>query len=401
MTIRQAQRPVLRVAMIGHGFMGATHSQGWRTAPHVFDLPADIEMTVVVGRNATATADAAAKWGWAESATDWREVIARDDIDLVDIVTPGDSHAEIAIAALEAGKHVLCEKPLANTVDEAEAMADAAARAAARGIRAMVGFTYRRVPAVTFLRDLIAEGVVGTVQQVRAAYRQDWLVDPQMPLAWRLQKEHAGSGALGDIGAHIIDMTQFVTGQTVDAVSGTIDTIVKERPLLGSGSGLSGVAAEGYGEVTVDDVAIFTGRLSSGALVSFEATRFATGRKNALTLEVSGDKGALAFDLEDLNSLRFYDRTTPDDRQGFTQILVTEARHPYVAAWWPPGHMLGYEHGFSHQVVDFVTAVVEGSEPHPSFAEGLSVQRVLDAVERSAENESSWVRVAANVPAST
>ena len=226
-------------------------------------------------------------------------------------------------------------------------MADAAARAAERGIRSMVGFTYRRVPAVTFLRDLIAEGVVGTVQQVRAAYRQDWLVDPEMPLAWRLQKEHAGSGALGDIGAHIIDMTQFVTGQTVDAVSGTIDTIVKERPLLGSGSGLSGTAGEGFGEVTVDDVALFTGRLSNGALVSFEATRFATGRKNALTIEVSGDKGALAFDLEDLNSLQFYDRTAPGDRQGFTKILVTEAQHPYVAAWWPAGHMLGYEHGFS------------------------------------------------------
>jgi predicted dehydrogenase len=253
---------------------------------------------------------------------------------------------------------------------------------------------------VTFLRDLIAEGVVGTVQQVRAAYRQDWLVDPSMPLAWRLQKEHAGSGALGDIGAHIIDMTQFVTGQTVDSVSGTIDTIVTERPLLGSGSGLSGTAAEGYGMVTVDDVAIFTGRLANGALVSFEATRFATGRKNALTIEVSGDKGALAFDLEDLNSLQFYDRTAADDRQGFTKILVTEAQHPYVAAWWPAGHMLGYEHGFSHQVVDLVTAIAEGTNPHPSFAEGLSVQRVLDAVERSSENESAWVRIAAGVPAS-
>ena len=251
-------------------------------------------------------------------------------------------------------------------------MADAAARAAERGIRSMVGFTYRRVPAVTFLRDLIAQGVVGTVQQVRAAYRQDWLVDPQMPLAWRLQKEHAGSGALGDIGAHIIDMTQFVTGQNVEAISGTIDTIVKQRPLLGAGSGLSGTAAEGFGEVTVDDLALFTGRLSGGALVSFEATRFATGRKNALTIEVSGDKGALAFDLEDLNSLQFYDRTAPDDRQGFTKILVTEAQHPYVAAWWPAGHMLGYEHGFSHQVVDLVTAIAEGDDPHPSFEEGLS-----------------------------
>jgi predicted dehydrogenase len=389
----------LRVAMIGYGFMGAAHSVGWRQAPHVFDLPDDVEMAVLVGRNADAVAQAAAHWGWAESATDWREVIARDDIDIVDIVTPGDSHAEIAIAALDAGKHVLCEKPLANTVEEAEAMLAAAERAAGSGATSMVGFTYRRVPAVTFLRDLIAQGVVGTVQQVRAAYRQDWLVDPEAPLAWRLQRQHAGSGALGDIGAHIIDMTQFVTGQTVDAVSGTVETIVKQRPLLGSGSGsgLSGTAGEGYGEVTVDDAALFTGRLSGGALVSFEATRFATGRKNALTIEVSGDRGALAFDLEDLNSLQFFDRTAPADRQGFTKILVTEAQHPYVAAWWPAGHMLGYEHGFTHQVVDLVTAIHDGAQPHPSFAEGVSVQRVLAAVEESSARDSAWVRVGAHI----
>ncbi|MFB2585133.1 Gfo/Idh/MocA family protein [Herbiconiux liukaitaii] len=382
----------LRVAMIGYGFMGAAHSVGWRQAPAVFELPDDVEMAVVVGRNAGAVAEAAAQWGWAESATDWREVIARDDIDIVDIVTPGDSHAEIAIAALEAGKHVLCEKPLANTVDEAERMTRAAEAAAAKGVRATVGFTYRRVPAVTLLRDLIAEGRIGRVQQVRAAYRQDWLVDPSIPLAWRLQKEHAGSGALGDIGAHIIDMTQFVTGEVIESVSGVTDTIVAERPLQGSGSGLSGTAAEGFGAVTVDDVALFTGRLSGGALASFEATRFATGRKNALTLEVSGDRGALAFDLEDLNSLRYFDRTADGSVQGFTQILVTEPVHPYVAAWWPAGHLLGYEHGFVHQAKDFVEGIVGGIDVRPTFAEGLGVQQVLDAVEESSENDSRWVR---------
>jgi predicted dehydrogenase len=379
--------------MIGYGFMGAAHSVGWRQAPAMFDLPAGVEMAVLVGRNPGAVADAAAQWGWQETATDWREVIERDDIDIVDIVTPGDSHAEIAIAALQAGKHVIVEKPLANTVAEAEAMAAAAEEARRNGIRSMVGFTYRRVPAVTLLRDLIAAGKVGTVQQVRAAYRQDWLVDPEAPLAWRLQKEHAGSGALGDIGAHIIDMTQFVTGSTVSAVSGTVDTIVKQRPVQGSGSGLSGTAGEGYGEVTVDDVAIFTGRLTSGALVSFEATRFATGRKNALSVEVSGDRGALRFDLEDLNTLQFYDRAADPALQGFTRILVTEAEHPYVAAWWPAGHVLGYEHGFVHQAKDFVEAVVAGADPHPSFDDGLSVQRVLAAVEDSAAAESRWVDV--------
>jgi predicted dehydrogenase len=390
--------PSMRVAMIGYGFMGAAHSQGWRVAPRFFDLPADPQMALVVGRNADAVAAAAAKWGWEESATDWRSVLERDDIDVIDIVTPGSSHAEIAIAALEAGKHVLCEKPLANTVAEAEAMADAAARAAERGVFAMVGFTYRRVPATTFARQLVAEGRIGRVTQVRASYRQDWLVDPQVPLAWRLRKELAGSGALGDIGAHAIDLAQFITSQRLESVSGTLETIVKERPLPadtspGEVASLGGAAGSGTGEVTVDDVAMFTGRFDSGVLGSFEATRFATGRKNALRVEVSGTEGAIAFDLEDLNTLEFYDRTAPDDRQGFTRILVTEPSHPYVSAWWPAGHMLGYEHGFSHQVVDFVTAIAESHQPTPSFADGLHVQRVLDAVERSAAAQSVWTTV--------
>ena len=390
----------LSVGMVGYAFMGAAHSHAWRTAPRFFDLPLRPRMRAVAGRDPQGVRAAAERLGWESTETSWQALVERDDIDLVDVCTPGHTHAEIVIAALEAGKHVLCEKPLANSVEEAEAMTRAAEAAAASGVRAMVGFTYRRVPAIALARQLVAEGRLGTLHHVRAQYLQDWIVDPQAPLSWRLEKDKAGSGSLGDIGAHIIDMTQFVTGLSVGAVSGTIDTIVKERPLLGSGSGLSGTAAEGSGEVTVDDVAIFTGRLSNGALVSFEATRFATGRKNALSIEVSGDKGALAFDLEDLNSLQFYDRTAPEDRQGFTKILVTEAQHPYVAAWWPAGHMLGYEHGFSHQVVDLVTAIAEGSDPHPTFAEGLSVQRVLDAVERSSANESAWVRVAADVAAS-
>jgi len=225
----------LRVAMIGYGFMGAAHSQGWRVAPRFFDLPAQPAMSVVVGRNHAAVSAAADKWGWSEAATDWRDVIARDDIDVVDIVTPGDTHAEIAIAALEAGKHVLCEKPLANSVAEAEAMTDAATRAAERGVRAMVGFTYRRVPAATFARDLIAAGRIGEIRQVRASYRQDWLMDAEAPLTWRMQKDRAGSGALGDIGAHAVDLSEYITGLRLQSVSGVIDTIVTERPLLASG----------------------------------------------------------------------------------------------------------------------------------------------------------------------
>jgi predicted dehydrogenase len=385
----------LRVAMIGYGFMGAAHSQGWRVAPRFFDLPAEPTMSVVVGRDSAAVAAAAQKWGWEESATDWREVIARDDVDVVDIVTPGDTHAEIAIAALEAGKHVLCEKPLANSVAEAQAMTDAAARAAERGVRSMVGFTYRRVPAATFARDLVAAGRIGEIRQVRASYRQDWLMDAEGPMTWRLDKDRAGSGALGDIGAHAIDLSEYITGLRLTSVSGVIDTIVTERPLLAEGIGLSGTASTERGTVTVDDVALFSGRYASSGgyapLGTFEATRFATGRKNALRVEVSGSLGAVAFDLERMNELDFYDATLPATEQGFRKILVTEPDHPYLAPWWPAGHMLGYEHGFSHQVVDFVNAIVDGDQPRPSFEDGLHVQRVLDAVERSSAADSSWI----------
>ena len=376
--------------MVGYGFMGAAHSQGWRVAPRFFDLPAQLSMEVLVGRHSDRVDAAAEKWGWSETTTDWRTLLERDDIDIIDIVTPGDSHAEIAIAALEAGKHVMCEKPMSNTVAEAIAMTAAAEAAAKKGVLAMVGYTYRRVPAATFARDLVAAGQIGEVQQVRASYLQDWLVDPTVPLSWRLQKELAGSGALGDIGAHAIDLAQFVTGLSLTSVSGSLETIIKERPLEGERTGITGTAGEGTGKVTVDDMALFTGRFDNGALGSFEATRFSTGRKNALRLEVSGSLGAISFDLEDLNSLGFYDSTAPATEQGFTKIYVTEPQHPYVSAWWPAGHMLGYEHGFSHQAKDFVEAIVNAQQPTPSFADALQVQRVLAAVETSAGNGSAW-----------
>jgi predicted dehydrogenase len=288
---------------------------------------------------------------------------------------------------------VLCEKPLANTVAEAERMAQAAERAAERGVLAMVGFSYRRVPAVAFARQLVADGAVGEVRQVRAQYLQDWLTDASSPMTWRLDKDLAGSGALGDIGAHIIDMAQFVTGQELDAVSGTLATFVEERPLMSAQRGLggSGDASAGMGRVTVDDAAVFSARLSGGALGSFEATRFATGRKNALRLEISGSDGAIAFDLEDMNVLQVYDRRDPADRQGFRRVLVTEPEHPYMAAWWPTGHLIGYEHTFTHQARDLVVDIAEGRQPRPSFAEGLQVQRVLEAVERSSQRDGAWV----------
>jgi predicted dehydrogenase len=388
-----ANRPSLGVGLIGYAFMGAAHSQAWRTAPHFFDLPLRPELTVLAGRDAARVAEAADKLGWSSTETDWHRVIERDDVDLVDVCTPGDTHAEIAIAALDAGKHVLCEKPLANSVAEAEAMAEAAAKAAARGVRSMVGFTYRRVPAIGLARQLVAEGRLGEIRHVRAQYLQDWIADPAAPMSWRLEKDKAGSGALGDIGAHIVDLTQYITGQQLTGVSAMLETFVKERPLPASAGSLSGVGGEGTGTVTVDDAAVFLGRFTDGALGVFEATRFALGRKNGIRIEINGSAGSLAFDFEDMNVLQFFDGNEPAESAGFRRIIVTEPGHPYVAAWWPAGHGLGYEHGFTHQVVDLVTAIAENTDPAPSFADGLQVQRVLDAVERSAADRSTWTDI--------
>ncbi|MFI7462051.1 Gfo/Idh/MocA family protein [Nonomuraea sp. NPDC049646] len=386
-------RPVAGVGMVGYAFMGRTHSQAWRNVDAFFDLPLRPAMVALAGRNPEATEQAAAKLGWAHAETDWKRVLDRDDVQIVDICTPGDSHAEIAIAALAAGKHVICEKPLANSVAEAEEMAAAARAAAGRGIRAMVAFNYRRVPAVALARRFVAEGKLGQIRHVRAQYLQDWIVDPDFPLVWRLQKDKAGSGALGDIGAHIIDTAHYVTGERLTGVSAMTETFVKERPLAAASSGLSAGGGTGKGSVTVDDAALFNGRLTGGGLASFEATRFATGRKNALRIEINGSLGSLAFDFESMNELWFHDHTLDDAEAGFRRVLVTEPGHPYAGAWWPPGHGLGYEHAFTHEVKDFIEAIAAGTDPEPSFDDGLQVQRVLAAVEQSAADDSRFTPV--------
>jgi predicted dehydrogenase len=357
----------LRVAMIGHAFMGRAHSHAWRTAPHVFDLPLRPVMSVLCGRSVT-PADAA-RLGWDATASAWQDVVARDDIDLVDICVPGCLHEPIAVAALAAGKHVLCEKPLANTLTEAVRMADAAGKAV--GIQAMVGFNYRRVPAIAQARALIAEGRIGEVHEVRACYLQDWLADPSAPWTWRMSAAEAGSGALGDIGSHIIDLAQYLTGSLITGVSAISETFVKARP---------------GGEVTVDDAVIWSARLSNKAIASFEASRVATGRKNGLRLELYGTAGSLAFDLERLNELLINGQS----------VLATEPGDPYLDGWWPPGHVLGWDTTFVHQVRDLVLAIAAGAAVKPTFADGLQVQRVLDAVARSAGKPSagSWVAIA-------
>jgi predicted dehydrogenase len=389
----EEQARPLGVAMIGYAFMGAAHSQAWRNAHRFFDLPARPAMNVISGRRESATADAAAKLGWRAWTTDWRAVLTRDDIDVVDICTPGDTHAEIALAALEAGKHVLCEKPLANTVAEAEKMATAASSAEQHGVLSMVGFNYRRTPALALARKLVADGRLGTIRHIRAQYLQDWIVDPAFPLVWRLQKNKAGSGALGDIGAHIIDLSQFLSGQRLTQVAGHLTRFVERRPLPGASSGLSASRGVETGEVTVDDAAVFFARTEGDALATYEATRFATGRKNGMRIELNGSAGSLAFDFEAMNELHVYDNTVPAADAGFRRILVTEPDHPYTGAWWPPGHGLGYEHTFVHEIADFVRAVCSGTPPTPSFADGLQVQQVLDAVERSSDAHAAWTPV--------
>ena len=378
---QQDQTCPLSVAQIGYAFMGKAHSNAWRNVASFFDVPA-FEQKVLVGRDATQVAEAAAKYGWAESATDWREVIERDDIHIIDICAPGWMHAEIAIAALEAGKHVLVEKPLANTLGEAELMTAAAAKARKRGVQSMIGFNYRRVPALALAKELIAEGRLGTIRHVRAAYLQDWLTNAGSPMTWRLRKETAGSGALGDIASHAIDQIGYLTGQTVLEASGVLKTFVTQRP-----------GPAGLEDVTVDDAAWATFWLTGDMGASVEASRVATGQKNSLQIEVYGSGGALTFNLENLNELNFLDATAPVREQGFRRILVNEPEHPYLEAWWPQGHIIGWEHTFTHQIRDFLLAISSGEAPSPSFEEGLQVQRVLAAVEESANNKSTITSV--------
>jgi len=387
--------PSIGVAVIGAGMAGRAHAAAYRAAGMVDgpELP-DVRLVAVADLNARQAVIAARRFGYLRAERDWESVAVAPDIDVVSVVVANHLHREIVEGLLAEGKHVLCEKPLANTVAEAESMA-AAARSAP-GQQAMVGFSYRRTPAVALARQMVADGAIGTVRQVRAQYLQDWLADEKSPLTWRLDKERAGSGALGDVGAHIVDAVEFVTGQQVAGVSGLLETFVKQRPMPGeraAGTSIGGTAGVGYGPVTVDDAAVFFGRTEGGALATFEATRFATGRKNGMGIEVNGSAGSFFFDFESMNELHVYDGTVPARDAGFRRILVTEPDHPYLSGWWPPGHVLGYEHTFTHEVADFLSDIGSDRDPSPSFREGLQVQRVLDAVERSSAAESRWTPI--------
>ena len=363
----------LSIGVLGYGFMGTAHANALARLPMFFPEAPAVERDVLIGRDGSALADAADRLGFARTATDWHDVV--DEVDVFYNLGPNHVHREPTIAALEAGTPVLCEKPLAPGLDGAERMAAAAAEAA---VPTAAAFNYRYVPAIQYAKELIEAGEIGEVRQFRGRYLQDWLVDPEAPASWRTDAERAGSGALGDLGAHTIDLARFLVGD-VERVSGQTTTFVDERP-----------AADGEGTepVTVDDAYSAQVRFANGAAGTLEASRVAVGRTNDHSIEIEGTEGAIQFSLERLNELELF---RPGNR-GFETVLVTEADDPYLDHWWPPGHVLGWEHTFVHENAEFLTAVDDGEPYTPDFAEGLAVQRVLDAVERS-EASGEWVDV--------
>jgi predicted dehydrogenase len=377
------------VGLVGYKFMGRAHSNAYRQLPRFFDVDPVPRMAAICGRDEAGVRAAADSLGWESHETDYRRLVERDDVGLVDVVTPGNTHREIVLAALEAGKHVICEKPLANTLAEAGEMLAAAREA---GTINTVCFNYRRAPAVQLAKKLIDEGRLGTIRHWRATYLQDFIMDPEFPLIWRLRKELAGSGALGDIGAHIVDLSQFLLGG-ISEVVGMTETFIKERPLeeASAGGGLLASGGAETGEVTVDDAAAFLVRFENGAMGTFEATRFAAGRRNKNAFEINGSKGSVAFNLERMNELEVFFVDDDADVQGFRTVNVTEPDHPFAGAWWPPGHILGYEHTFVHTMKDLMDGIKAGESPAPTFEDAYRVQAVLDAVERSAEG-GGWTR---------
>lgn len=373
----------LNIAIIGYKFMGKAHSNAWRQASRFFDLPMEPVLKVACGRNEKQANDFAKKWGWEEVETDWRKVVARPDIDVIDISLPQHLHYEVAIAAAENGKHIFCEKPMCFTLAQAREMV---AVAESNNIVHYLNHNYRRTPAIMLAKQLIDQNKIGRIFHWRCAYQQDWIVDPAFPLTWHLQKETAHAGPHWDLNSHSVDLARFLIGE-ISSVSCLTSNFIKSRPLPGEGAATFSAGAGGnqeMGEVTVEDAALMMVKFENGALGSFEASRFASGRKNHLHFEIYGDKGSLCFDLERMNELQFYSREDNAEAQGFRTIIVTEATHPYISHWWPPGHIIGYEHQFVHAVADFVSAIHTDSPISPNFRDGMKCISVLEAGLRAA-----------------
>lgn len=373
----------MNVAIIGTKFMGKAHSNAWLNSPKFFDMGIEPVLKVACGRDEASLKSFAENWGWEDIETDWRKVIERDDVDIIDISVPTNLHHEIAVAAAKAGKHIFCEKPFAMSVAEAEEMVAAAEEA---GVVHYLNHNYRRAPAVQLAKQMIDDGTIGDIYHWRGTYLQDWIMDPNFPLTWHLRKETAGGGPHFDLNSHSIDLAHFLIGD-ISTVTGMLKTFIKERPLPGVGARTfeAGTGGGDLGEVTVDDASFLVVEFANGALGTFEASRFAGGRKNYNYFEIYGSKGSIIWNLERMNELQVFDPNDPEGRQGFKTIMVTESVHPYIAAWWPPGHTIGYEHEFHHGVVDFMRAIEEGASIEPNFRDGLKTMKVLEAAEKSSE----------------
>jgi predicted dehydrogenase len=375
----------LNIGLIGYGFMGRAHSNAFRTAPNFFDLPYEPVLHTVSARNAEKAGAFARQWGYQNVETDWRKVIASPEIDLIDIASPNDTHAEIAIAAAKAGKMVLCEKPLGRNAAEAESMTDAVEAA---GVANMVWYNYRRVPAVTLAKQLIDEGRLGRIFHYRAKFLQDWTISADLPQGgaglWRLDLAVAGSGVTGDLLAHCIDTALWLNGP-IDEVSAVTETFIKERKHT-----LTGEVAP----VGIDDASLFLARFRNGSLATFEATRYARGHKALYTFEINGEHASIFWDLHDLHRLQYFDHRDEGRVRGWRSLHITDSDHPYMDKWWVPGLQIGYEHSFVHQFADFLQAAGGGKSASPTFRDGLATDDVTDAVLSSAKDR-SWVKVAA------
>lgn len=358
----------LKIAMLGHGFMGRAHSNAFHQANRFFSLPYRLELKVVCGRNRPSLETMAARWGWESGETDWRSIVSRKDIDIVDVATPNALHAEPAIAAAESGKIVLCEKPLATNVEEAQRMAEAAKK-----IPNLVWFNYRRVPAITYAKQLIEHGKLGDIYQYRATYLQSWGPRRAPAETWRFDRSQAGSGAMGDLLSHLIDIAIMLNGP-ISELSGMMHTFAAGRE--------------------VDDAVFLQTRFRNGSVGTFEATRYAIGYLNRNRFEIHGSRGMIGFNLEDMNRLEFFDATSEPPLQGISSILVTGPSHPYVPNFWPPGHIIGYEHTFIATLADFLIALAAGQPFHANFDDALAVQKVLEAAEKSSVGR-RWIQVQA------
>jgi len=372
--------------MIGYGFMGRAHSNAFRQVNKFFDLTTEPVLKSACGRNEAHIREFAGRWGWETVETDWRSLVERPDIDVIDIASPNNTHYEIALAAAAAGKMVLCEKPLAMNGPQAREMTEAVERA---GVANMVWFNYRRVPAIALARQVLDEGRVGRTYHYRAQYLQDWTMSPALPLGgqtlWRLDADVAGAGVTGDLLSHAVDTALWLNGP-ITSVTAMTEIFIKERSVQDS--------PETRKAVTIDDACQFMCRFANGSLGLFESTRYARGRKNYNTLELNGDKASLYFDMEDPHRLEFYDHADADHLHGWRSIHVTGFEHPYMKNWWVPGTTIGYEHTFTNALADFLKGLESGEAAQPTFREGLATQMALDAVLKSA-GTGAWVEVEA------